>query len=74
MHQILGFGVIVILLIVYYAGLADVFDRRGGDDEKPMTTAFIWLLVFGIQTAFTYAQYALYAAGQLAGRAGGDSA
>jgi hypothetical protein len=77
-HQILGVVFLFLFLIGYFAGLADVFDfdrPRGarGESGRPGLTAVLWLLVFGMQIVFTSAQYALYAAGERAGRSGRDA-
>ena len=66
-HQILGLILIFLFLIGYFAGAANAIEGRR-EVDRPGLMGVIWLLVFAIQIVFTYAQYALYAAGEKAGR------
>jgi hypothetical protein len=69
MFQIQGLIIILLMTIGYFSGASDLMDRQLAPGRSAKT-AIVWLVLFGIQVWFTYAQYSLYAAAVWAARHG----
>jgi hypothetical protein len=72
LHLVIGLVFSFLFLLSFLAGFTEVLER-GENIPKPGLAIIIQLLVFGLQIVFTYAQYTLYAAGELTGRTRRDA-